>query len=56
MQVQRIAATLYLVAAVGLLMSGFSAQPHNSVARSSYFRKLWMARVEGMKKAAYPSV
>ncbi len=32
MQVQRIAATLYLVAAVGLLMYGFSAQPRNSVA------------------------
>jgi hypothetical protein len=32
MQVQRIAATLYLVAAVGLLVYGFSAQPRNSVA------------------------
>jgi hypothetical protein len=32
MQVQRIAATLYLVAAVALLVYGFSAQPRNSVA------------------------
>jgi hypothetical protein len=28
--------------------------PHIRV--TSYFRKLWMARVEGMKKAAYPTV
>lgn len=32
MQVQRIAATLYLVAAAGLLMYGFSAQARHSVA------------------------
>ena len=32
MKVQRIAATLYLVAAIGLLMYGFSAHPRNAVA------------------------
>ena len=32
MQVQRIAAAIYLAAAIGLLMYGFSAQPRNSVA------------------------
>ena len=32
MQVERIAATVYLVLAAGLLMYGFSAQPRNSVA------------------------
>ena len=31
MQVERIAATVYLVLAAGLLMYGFSAQPRNSV-------------------------
>ncbi len=41
MQVQRIAATLYLVAAVALLVYGFSAQPRNSVAQR-YCQMLWI--------------